>query len=332
MNYKAIIDNVKRKVYHPIYLLAGEEAYYIDKIAELLESSVLDDMEKEFNQTVLYGRDADIGTIMESAKRFPMMANHQVVIVKEAQHLKKIEDLEAYVENPLETTILVFCWKHKKFDKRKRIAKLIGQKGVFFESKKLYESQVPDWVKDYCAGQNYTIETKATILLTEFLGNDLGKISNEVDKLMLNVPVGSAITPDHIEHYIGISKDYNNFELQNAIGGRDVLKANRIALYFANNPKHHPLVVTLSLLYGFFSKLLAYHYTGDKSKGNLASVLRVNPFFVKDYQLAASHYPAKKVVRVISYLREYDLKSKGMNNSSAPDGELLKELIYKILH
>lgn len=332
MSYKAVVADIKRKNFKPVYLLSGEEAFYIDKITSLLETSVLDDMEKEFNQTILYGRDTDIGTILECAKRFPMMSNHQVVIVKEAQHLKKVEELESYFNNPLETTVLILCWKHKKFDKRKRVAKLAAEKGVFFESKRLYESQVPDWIREYCKEHSYEIDTKACVLLTEFLGNDLGKIANEVEKLMLNIPAGSPITPDHIEHFIGISKDYNNFELQNALGQRDIAKANRIVQHFAANPKNHPLVVTLSLLYGFFSKLLAYHYTRDKSQSHLASVLKVSPYFVKDYQRAGGQYNAKKVVRVIGYLREYDLKSKGMNNTSTSDGELLKELVYKILH
>lgn len=332
MTFDQIIANLKRKVYHPVYFLQGDEPYFIDQITSYIEDNVLDDMEKEFNQTVLYGRDVDAGQIMECAKRFPMMSNHQVVIVREAQGMRKIEDLEAYVDNPLESTILVLCHKYKSIDKRKKFAKTVAAKGVLFESKKLYENKVPDWISSYCTGKGHQVETKATILLTEFLGTDLAKISNELDKLALNMQAGETITPDHIERYIGISKDYNNFELQNALGHKDVLKANRIVTYFAGNEREHPLVVTLGILYGFFSKLLCYHYLTDKSRNNVASVLRVNPFFVKDYQQAAQAYSAKKVVRIISYLRDYDLRSKGVGNVTATQGELLKELVYKILH
>jgi len=310
----------------------GEEPYFIDRISDFIEDSVLDEMEKEFNQTVVYGRDSDVNTIVEYAKRFPMMANHQVVIVKEAQSLKKIENLEGYMNNPVDSTILVFCYKYKSLDKRKKFTKLVAEKGVLFESKKLYENQVPDWISRNVEQKGYKIETKATLLITEFLGNDLAKVSNEINKLALNLDKGTTITPDHIEYYIGISKDFNNFELQSALGKKDVIKANQIVNYFASSPKTHPLVVTLGILYGFFSKLLVYHYSHDQSPKAIAASLRINPYFVKDYQIAAANYSAKKVVRIISYLRDYDMKSKGYNNVSAGDGELLKELIFKILH
>jgi DNA polymerase-3 subunit delta len=332
MNMEQILEELRNKIYHPIYFLAGDEAYFIDTISDFIEEHVLSDTEKEFNQTVVYGRDTDVPSLVSMAKRFPMMSNYQVVIVKEAQDIPKIEELQPYVENPLNSTLLVLNYKYKKIDKRKSFYKSIGKKGVLFESRKIYDNQLGSWISKYVGERGYTITPKATAMLTEFLGTDLSKVVNEIDKLIINLPEKAEINDLQVERNIGISKDYNIFELQNAIGARDVMKANRIVNYYAANPKENPLIKTIAMLYGFFSKLLIYHQLKDKSRSNVAAALSLNPFFVKDYQVAAKNYNNKKLAAIIGYLREYDLKAKGVGNVSVPDGELLRELMYKILH
>ena len=336
MTFDQIIGDLKNKIYYPVYFLTGEEPYYIDLISDYIENNVLTEEEKEFNQTIIYGRDVDVPTIISYAKRFPMMANYQVVIVKEAQDIDKpkpkIEELTSYVENPLSSTILVINYKYKKLDGRKKLAKLIAKKGVLFESKKLYQDKVQSWITNYIQEKGLSITPKAGALLAEYLGTDLGKIVNEISKLTINLADGGKIDDALIEKNIGISKDYNVFELQDALGRRDILKANRIANYFAANPKENPLIKTIIVLYKYFSSTLLYHRLKNKSKNNVASKLSINPFFVKGYEVAARSYSIANIVRIISYLREYDLKSKGVDSISATDGELLKELIYKILH
>lgn len=349
MEFNDIMSELKKRVYRPVYFLMGEEPYFIDIISDYIESNVLDEMGKEFNQTVLYGRDVTAADIIGAAKRFPMMSEHQVIIVKEAQNIRdlvakekegeKQKDkekaklpFESYLENPQKSTILVICYKYKTIDKRTSIAKFIEKNAVLFDSKKIYDNQVPAWINNYLKGKEFTIGPKASALLTEYLGTNLSKVSNELDKLIINLPPKSEITIDHIETNIGISKDYNVFELQNAIGKKEVLKANRIINYFAANDKEHPLVMTVASLYGYFCKLLSYHFVADKSKANLASAMGVNPFFLSDYERAAKSYSVDKLRRIFAYLREYDLKSKGVENGSVTEGELLKELLFKILH
>ncbi len=333
MAHQTILNDLKNKVYHPIYFLCGEEAYYIDLIADYIEEHVLDANEKEFNQTILYGKETDMITVISEAKRYPMMANHNVVIVKEAQNLEKQLDLiEQYLAQPSPSTILVFCYKYKTLDGRKAISKKIKKEAVVLESKKLYDDKVPDWITNYLKDKSYSITPKACILMANFLGTNLSKIVNEIDKLIINVPEGTTITPEHIEQNVGISKDFNSFELTKAIGTLDVFKANQIVNYFAKNEKEHPLVMVVSLLYGFFTNVLTYHYTTDKSRNNIAAQLKINPFFVSEYTLTAKNYSIKKAVKVIKYLREYDLKSKGVNSSSVAGGELMKELVFKIMH
>src|ERR1035437_728034 len=347
MDFEKIIIDLKNKVYHPVYFLMGEEPYFIDAISDYIEKNVLDDGEKEFNQTVVYGGETNIASVIGTAKRYPMMSNYQVVIVKEAQNMKGLtptpsskaessEDkkfpLELYIDNPQKTTILVFCHKYKTIDMRTAFAKNLSKRAVVLKSDKMYDNKVPAWVENFIKGKNYSIEPRASQLLTEFLGNDLSKIAKEVEKLMINLPPNIQITADHIQQYIGISKEYNNFELQAAIGKRDALRANRIINYFASNPKDNPLVMTVALLAGYFSKLLVYHYLPDKSQNNVASALKVNPFFVKDYTVAASNYPPKKTMDIISLLRQYDLRSKGFDGNSTDEGELLKELVFRIIH
>ncbi len=329
---KQIVTDIKSGNIKPIYFLMGEEAYYIDKISEYIDKNVLTEEEKGFNHMVLYGRDVSIDDIVSNAKRYPMMAERQVVIVKEAQYLSRtIEKLSDYAENPQLTTILVVCYKYKKIDKRKKLYKTILKHGVIYESKKLYENQVADWIRRVLAGAQYTIEPKASQMLVEFLGTDLSKINNELEKLKLIIPKGEQITADKIEENIGISKEFNNFELRKAIGMRDVIKAHRIINYFAQNPKDNPLVVTISLLYSFFSQVLQYHGLSDKSQRNVASALRINPYFVSDYSDAGRNYPMKKVSQIIALLREADVKSKGVGAVNLPAGDILKELLVKII-
>ncbi len=330
--YKEILNNLKKKIYSPVYLLSGEESYFIDKISDFIEENVLTEEEKAFNLSILYGNETDVNSITAIARRFPMASSHNVVIVKEAQSLKKIEDLKSYFDDPLESTLLVINYKHKKLDKRKGFVKTAKQKWVFFESPHIYENKIPGWIKEYLAEKQYTISPKAAFLLVEYLGTDLEKIANELDKLIINLKEGEEITDKLIEEYIGISKDYNVFELQNALGQKDVIKANRIINYFAANPKEAPLVRNVFLLYLYFSKLLIYKQLKDKSARNVASSLKIHPFFVKDYVQAANRYSSGKLIDIISLLREYDLKAKGVNNLNAPEGELYKELIFKILH
>ncbi|MBZ0328170.1 MAG: DNA polymerase III subunit delta [Altibacter sp.] len=328
---KSIINGIKSGDLKPVYFLMGEEPYYIDGIAKFIENSVLSEEEKGFNQMVLYGRDVSIDDIVSSSKRYPMMADKQVVIVKEAQDLSRtIENLVSYVENPQPTTVLVICYKYKTLDKRKKLAKAINKAGVLFESKKLYENQVPDWIRRVLAGRGFTITPKASQMLVEFLGNDLSKVNNELEKLQLILQPGAQITPQDIEENIGISKDFNNFELQNAIGEKDIKKAFVIIQYFSQNPKNHPLVMTVALLYSFFSKLMKYHALSNKSEAPKA--LGVNPYFIKDYELAARNYSMKKVSAIIASIREIDMKSKGVGAANLSQGDLLKELIVKIFN
>jgi len=329
---KQLVTDIKNGIIKPIYFLMGEEPYYINRISEFIEKNVLSDEEKGFNQMVLYGRDVTIEDIVSNAKRYPMMAERQVIIVKEAQDLSRtIENLASYAGNPQPTTVLVVNYKYKKIDKRKALYKAVSKIGVIYESKKLYENQVADWIRRVLASKNYTISPKAAQMLVEFLGTDLSKINNELDKLQIILPKGSDITPEAIEENIGISKDYNNFELQKALGERNVLKAHKIIHYFAENPKDNPMVVTVSLLFGFFSQLLHFHGLNDKSPRNVASALKINPYFVNDYITAARNYPMKKVSQIISTLREFDVKSKGVGSNAIPQGDLLKELLVKIV-
>ncbi|WP_370390986.1 DNA polymerase III subunit delta [uncultured Winogradskyella sp.] len=328
---KQIVNDIKKGNVKPIYFLMGEEPYYIDKISEFIEDTVLDESEKGFNQMVLYGRDVSIEDIVSNAKRFPMMAERQVIIVKEAQDLSRtIEKLTSYAKQPQPTTVLVFNYKYKKLDKRKSLYKALADAGVVFESKKLYENQVGDWIRRVLSGKNYDISPKAAQMLVEFLGTDLSKIDNELNKLRIVLPEGTQITPEHIEENIGISKDYNNFELRKAIGERNILKAYRIAKYFGDNPKDNPFVVTMALLFNFFSQLLHLHGMVDKSPRNVASALRINPYFVNEYLTASRNYPMKKVSATIALLREYDVKGKGVGSNAVSQGDLLKELLVKI--
>lgn len=332
MTFEQILSDIHNKKYAPIYFLMGEEPYFIDVISDTIEEEVLDEAEKAFNQIVVYGRDVDIDTVATHAKSFSMMGGYMVVIVKEAQDLKNIEDFEKYLDVIPPTTILVFDYKYKKLDKRRALAKKIDKMGVLFESKKLYENNIPGWIQSYLSDKGYSITPKATQMLTDFLGTDLHKVRNELDKLIIALPKSKKIDDADVEYNIGISKDYNVFELQNAIGRRDVMKANQIVNYFGDNGKDNPLLVTAISLYGYFTKILKVHYAADPSQNALAAALGVNPYFVRDYQLAARNFSIGDCVRCISVLREFDLKSKGYNSGEVSEKDLYREMIFKLLH
>lgn len=311
----------------------GEEGWFIDEISNLIGSSVLKEEEKGFNQTILYGKDTSTTDVIMAARRYPMMAQHQVILVKEAQNLADIDKLDVYAENPLNSTVLVICYKYKNLDKRKKAYKLIDKIGVVFGSKKLYDNQLPSWINNYLKGKGKTIDPKASVLISDSLGSELSKIAHELDKLI--IALGSDvkhILPEHVEQNIGVSKDYNNFELQKAVLTKDISKANKIIYAFGKNTRSNPIQLTISTLFSFFSKLLLFHYLPDKSQANVAKVLKVNPYFVQDYSLGARNYSGKKVVDAIHLLREYDMKSKGYNSATTESDELLKELIFKIMH
>lgn len=332
--WEEILKDISNRSFSPVYLLMGEEPFFIDLVSEKIETKVLAESERDFNQTILYGRDTDVATIVSVAKRFPMMSEHQVVIVKEAQNLKEkdIDNLESYVKQPLKSTLLVICYKYKTLDKRKTLFKSILKSGVVMDSKKMYDNKLPGWISTYVKNHGYRIDDRSAQLLAEHLGNDLAKVVNEIRKVFISLPKGGEITGKLIEQNIGISKDFNVFELQNALTAKDSFKAFQIVKYFGENPKSNPMPVTMALLYSYFIRILQYHYLKDKSQSSVASELGVNPFFVKDIQAAAAKYPAARLPGIMSDLREYDLKSKGVDNGGADHGELLRELVYKILN
>lgn len=328
-----IVNDIKNGNIRPIYFLMGEEPYYIDRLSDYIEANILTEEEKGFNQTVLYGRDVSMEDIISTCKRYPMMAERQVVIVKEAQDLSKnIDKLESYADNPMPSTVLVCCYKYKTLDKRKKVTKLLEKNGLVYESKKLYENQVGQWITRVLQGKGFTIEPKANAMLVEFLGTDLSKINNELEKLQIILPKGSQISAKQIEENIGFSKDYNVFELRKAIGERNQFKSYQIAQYFADNPKDNPMVMTTGMIFSFFVNVLQYHGLKDKNPKNVAAVLKVNPYFLKDYDVALRNYPMKKVSQIVAALRDVDLKSKGVGASNMEHGDLLKEMLVKVFN
>ncbi|MBK1438926.1 DNA polymerase III subunit delta [Parapedobacter sp. ISTM3] len=334
MDANQIITDIKGGRLQPVYLLHGEEPYYIDLVSDYIEEHVLNEAQKGFDQTVLYGKDTDFTTIVNAAKRYPMMSDYQVIVVKEAQHLKWKDDelFLAYLENPMKSTVLVLAHKHAKFDKRKKSYKLAEKIGVVLESAKLYDDKVAPWITAFVKDRGWRIHPQAAAMMAEYLGNDLAKVVNELEKLMLNVPKGQEITAADIERNIGISKDFNVFELNTALAKRDIGKAFQIVAYFAANPRSSPIQVILGAMAGYFTKILKYHYLPDKSPQAVARELGVHPFFTKEYDMAARSYNRRKTFDIIAYLREYDLKSKGLNAVNVEQGDLLKELVYKILY
>lgn len=334
ITYEEIVRNLKNRVYAPVYFLMGEEDYYIDRIAEYITDTVLNETEKEFNLSVIYGADTDLPSIINAAKRYPMMSEHQVIVVKEAQNLRNWEDFSYYLQKPMPSTILVICYKHGTLDRRKKVTAEIEKTGVLFESKKLKEAQLPGFISSYLKRKKVDIEPKAAELMAEFVGTDLNRMAGELEKLIITLPAGERrITSGHIERNIGISKDYNNFELKNALIAKDILKANQIVKYFNDNPKNNPLQVTLSFLFSFFSNLMLAYYAPDKSDQGIATQLGLRSAWqAKDYSIAMHRYTGVKVMQIIGAIRTCDAKSKGVGNSSQSDGELLKELVFFMLH
>ena len=332
--YEEIARELKNRIYKPVYYLMGEESYYIDRISEYIAQTVLNENEKEFNQTIVYGADTDIATVISAAKRYPMMSKYQVVIVKEAQNIKNIEELAYYLQKPLDSTILVLCHKHGTLDRRKKLAAEIEKVGVLFESKKIKDAQLPGFISSYLKRRSVEIEPKASEMMAEFVGADLSRMAGELEKLIITLPrEQKRITPEQIERNIGISKDYNNFELRNALVAKDVFKANQIIKYFEENPKTNPLQMTLSVLFNFFSNLMLAYYAPDKSEQGIANQLGLkSPWQSKDYMAAMRKYSGVKVMQIIGGIRYCDAKSKGVGNPSLEDGDLLRELVYKILH
>lgn len=332
--YEDIINDIKAKQYKPIYYLMGEEPYYIDLISDYLTQNVLTDTEKEFNLTVVYGADTDIATIINAAKRYPMMSEYQVVVVKEAQSVRNIEELSYYLQKPLNSTILVICHKHGVLDRRKKLAAEIEKAGVLFESKKLKDTMLPGFITSYLKRKGVDIEQKSSEMIADFVGSDLSRLTGELDKLTITLPLGQKrVTPELIERNIGISKDYNNFELKNALIEKDVFKANQIIKYFAENPKTNPIQATLSLLFNFYSNLMLAYYAPEKSEQGIAQQLGLKTAWqAKDYIRAMHKYNGVKVMQIIGEVRICDAKSKGVGNTNMNDGELLRELVYKILH
>ncbi len=334
MTYEDILKELKNKQYRPVYYLMGEESYYIDLIADYIAAHVLTDDEKEFNQTIVYGPDTDMANIVNAAKRYPMMAEHQVVIVKEAQALRGLDELSYYLRKPQPTTILVFCHKHGSLDRRKKIAAEIEKNGILFESKKMKESQLPAFITSYIKRRKLDIEPKAVSMLADFVGTDLSRLAGEIEKLIITLPKKQTrITPAQIEQNIGVSKDYNNFELRAALVEKDILKANRIVKYFEENPKTNPIQMTLSLLFSFFSNLMLAYYAPDKSEQGIASFLGLkSPWQSREYMLAMRRYSGVKTMQIIGEIRYADAASKGVGNSSASNSDILRELVFKILH
>ncbi|MBO4307535.1 MAG: DNA polymerase III subunit delta [Bacteroidales bacterium] len=330
---KQLVSDLKAGKFAPVYLLTGDENYYIDQVSDFFEKNIIASDFVDFDRTIVYGGETDMLTVISLAQRFPMMSPVQLVLVKEAQNIatKEWDHLAAYLNNPQPTTVLVFCYRHKKLDKRTKGYKAIEKNGVVYEKKKLYDNQIPDWIDHVVTQHGFSITQKGAVLIAESIGNDLGKIANELSKIFISLPKGSLINDDVIEQNIGISKDYNIFELQTALGRRDVLQCNKIVNYFAANPKDNPIQAILPNLYSFFIKVMLYHQEPDKSKA--AALLKVNPFFMKDYETAARNYTLGKLASCIGYLHDADLRSKGVrNNGTVSDGEILKELVFKIIH
>ncbi|MGC9151320.1 MAG: DNA polymerase III subunit delta [Microbacter sp.] len=333
LSYLSIINKLSKKEFAPVYFLMGDESYFIDKISDFAEKNLLTDEEKAFNLYVFYGKDSTMSAIVNAAKQFPMGAPMQVIIVKEAQMLENFDELQFYLEHPLSTTLLMFCHKNGKLDRRLKLINEIEKKGILFVSEKIRDEKIPQWIIDYLSEKQVGIDEKSAQMLADFLGNDLGKLVNELEKLLFTKPPQmKRITSELIEKNIGISKEFNNFELINALSKKNVLKSNQIIRYFAANQKSNPLPVTLSMLYNFFSNLMIYHFLPDKRTENVAKALGINPYFVKDYVGAAQKFSSDKTAEIISAIRHCDAQSKGFNNASADPEDLLTELIYKILH
>lgn len=332
--YEEVVRSLKNGDFRPVYFLMGEEDYYIDRISEYIVDRALTEEEKEFNLTVLYGADTDMATVINTAKRYPMMSKYQVVVVREAQALRNLDELAFYLQKPQPSTLLVLCYKHGTPDRRKKFMAAIEKAGVLFESKKLKEAQLPAFISAYLRRKGIEIEPKASEMMAEFVGTDLNRMAGELEKLIITLPSGQKrITPDQIERNIGISKDYNNIELRNALIAKDVLKANRIVKYFEDNPKNNPLQVTLAVLFNFYANLMLAYYAPERSERGVAEQLGLRSTWqARDYLTAMQRYTGTKVMKIIEAIRYCDARSKGVGNSSTDSGELLRELVYMILH
>ena len=336
--FEQIMGDIKNRKFKPVYFLMGEEPYFIDAITDYIEKNLLKEDEKAFNQTVVYGADVDLGQILNAAKRFPMMAEYNLVIVKEAQNVKGLDGASEgnadpfalYVENPLKSTVLVINYKGKKLDSRRKLAKLIDKEQVLFESKPLYDNQVGRWITDYLKGRGVSIEPNAAEIMAAHLGNKLSTIVMELDKLKLAVGENGTITTADVERNVGISKDFNVFELQNALGARDVYRSALIAKHMGAMPKHS-IIPDIAALYGFFTKIMILHSMSGSSPAEQTAALKVNPYFMKDYQTAARSYSLRQCAQIISILREYDAYSKGIDAPPVDDADLLNEMIFRIL-
>ncbi|MCC8147227.1 MAG: DNA polymerase III subunit delta [Bacteroidales bacterium] len=334
LSFDEIKGNIRLNKFMPVYLFQGEESYYIDALTNLLIESVLNDSERDFNQTIVYGMETDVASVINACKRYPMMSERQLVVVKEAQNLKNIDQLIHYVKNPLSSTVLVINYKYGKLDGRKKLAGEIAKVGIVYESKKIYENKVPDFIISYLRDKQINIPIQAAQILTDYLGNDLNKVVNELEKLTIALPSDETrISIDLIEKNIGISKEFNNYELQKAVANRDILKANRIAKYFDENPKNNPLILTLTVLFNFFTNLMICQFEKNQSKANLMQKLGFRwDMQIVDYLEAAKYYKPMKTMKNIALIREYDAKGKGFGNSSTSQGKLLIELLYKLMH
>lgn len=331
MNPEKILNDLQKQNFKPIYWMEGEEEYFIDLIIDYAENKILTPAEASFNLTIFYGRDAAWTDVMNTCRRYPMFAERQVVIVKEAQNMKDIEKLEPCIGKPLLSTLLFIAYKNKKIDGRTRLAKLIKEKAVLFTSKKLYDNELPQWTSELINSKGYSISKKALLLLIDHIGNDLSRLNNEVDKLALNLAKRKNITEDDIENFVGISKEFNVFELQQAIASKDLYKAVRIIQYFSANPKAAPLQLIFPSLYNFFSKVsMIYSLTGRDDK-TVAGAIGVHPFFVKDYILTSAKFSSGQIEKVLLLLYEYNLRNIGINDAGTADADLLKEMVVKMI-
>lgn len=332
--YETIMSELKGGTYRPVYYLMGEEGYFTDRITDYIMENALNEYERDFNLTVYYGLDTDIDTIVTAAKRFPMMAERQVIVVKEAQMLKNIDSLLYYLQAPQPTTVLVFAHKNGSLDKRKKVATVLEGSGVVLDSKKMRDDQLPAFINSYLREKRLAADNKSVLMIRESIGADLSRIAGEIDKLAIAMPAGTtAVTPELIEEHIGISKEYNNFELQNALVNKDILKANKIINYFAQNPKKNPIQMTLALLFSFFSNVMMCYYAPDKSERGVAEFLGLRSAWgVGDYIKAMKNYRAVHVMEILHLIRIADAQSKGAEGAQLPDGEIMRELLYRILH
>ena len=337
-DYQSILSDLKKGTYAPVYFLQGEETFYLDSIIKWIEQNALEESQKGFNQLILYGKDTSLVDVIGAARRYPMMGERQVVIVKEAQEIREWtkEDKQTlvinYLENPLPSTVLVFSYKYKSLDKRTKIGKAFEKHAVFLNAKKMYDDKIPDWIRSYCAAHKVKVEEQAVMMLSENIGNNLQRLSNEIEKLILNVGQGEPITSKMVQKYVGISKDYNIFELQKALSTINRKKALKIAHYFAANPGNNPMVLIVYNLFSYFTKLLMIHQAADKSERAVASLIGVNPFFVREYLMASRNYPLNKVVQNIKFIQEADLQSKGIGFATKKEGPVLTELVYKLMN